>query len=226
MSFARLVLDTGNMVIRLPNKKLQKAGEVISEAGNSQSLSLLDIQKLTGYLNLVSTVVPLGRTFLRRLYKMEVYFSPQAAKYYKRRISGEARKDLAWWSEALRHPPERSIATRRREVIRAWSDAASTQGLGGYYLSQSQVHHEPDSAFSIPIPLSIAKGREHINMEEMRAVEQVLLHWASKSKGKVLVMYVDNLAVAHGIANWTIRGASMQVLRRCLLLASEYDLEV
>lgn len=145
---------------------------------------------------------------------MELYFPTQATTYHKRRISGEAHKDLAWWSEVLQHSQERSIATRSREVIRAWSDAASTQGLGGYYLGQGQVHPEPDSAFSIPIPLSIAKGREHINTQEMRAVEQVLLYWAPRWKGKTLVIHVDNRAVAHGIANWTIRGASMQVLRR------------
>jgi len=152
---------------------------------------------------------------------MELYFPPQAAKYHKQRISSEAHKDLAWWSEVVQYPPEISIATRRREVIRAWSDAASTQGLGGYYLSQSQKYPEPHSAFSIPITLSIAKGREHINTQEMGAFEQVLLHWASKWKGKTLVRHVDNRAVSHGIANQTIRGASMQVLRRCLLLASE-----
>ena len=67
VSFAGLVLDTGNMVIRLPDKKLQKARKVTSEACNSRSLSLLDIQKLTGYLNFISPVVPLGRTFLHRL---------------------------------------------------------------------------------------------------------------------------------------------------------------
>jgi len=87
------------MVIRLPNNKLQKARKVISGACNSRSLSLLDIQKLTGYLNFVSTVVPLGRSFLRRLYNIELHFLPQAAKYYKGRISGKAHKDLAWWSE-------------------------------------------------------------------------------------------------------------------------------
>ena len=201
VSFAGLVLDTGNLVIRLPNKKLQNAPRVISEACNSRSLSLLDIQKLTGYLNFVSTVVPLGRSFHRRLYNIEPFFPPQAAKYYKQRISSEVHKDLAWWSEGLRHPPGRSITTTRGKVIRAWSDAASTQGLEGYYLSQSQVHPEPDSAFTIPIPLSIAKGREHLNTQEMCAVKQVLLHWASKWKGKTLVMHVDNRAVAHGIAN-------------------------
>jgi len=145
---------------------------------------------------------------------MELYFSPQAAKYYKWQISGEAHKDLAWWSEALPHPPETSIAARRREVITAWSDATSTQGLGGSYLSQSQVHPEPDSAFSIPIPLSIAKGREHTNTQEMRAVEQILLHWASNWKAKALGMHIDNRAVAYGTADRTIRRASMQAPTR------------
>ena len=39
-------------------------------------------------------------------------------------------------------------------------------------------------------------------------------------------MHVDNRAVAHGLENQTIRGAPMDVLRRCLLLAAEYDLDV
>ena len=214
------------MVFRLPDNTRQKARKVISEACNSPSLSLLDIQELTGYLNFVSTVVPLGRRFLRRFYNMELYFPPKAARYYKRRMSGKVHKNLPWWSVALQQPPERSIATRRHEVIRAWSEAASTQGLGGYYLSQSQVHQEPDSAFSIPIPISIAKERAHINMQDLYAVEQLLQHWASKWNGEGLVMHVDNQAVAHGIANRIMREASMQGLRRCLLLASKYDLEV
>ena len=114
VSFAGLVLDTGKMVIRLPDKKRQKPQKMISEARHSRSLSLLDIQKITGYLNFVFTVLPLGRAFLRRLYNMELYFPPQAlaATYHKRRISGEAHKDLAWWSEVLQHSPERSIAPR------------------------------------------------------------------------------------------------------------------
>ena len=60
----------------------------------------------------------------------------------------------------------------------------------------------------------------------MRAVEQVLLDWGREWKGKALIMHVDNRAVVHALANKTIRGASMQVLRRCLLLATEYDLDL
>ena len=150
---------------------------------------------------MVSSVVPLGRTFLPCLYNMELYFPPQGTTYHKRRIFGEAHKDLGWWSVILQHSPERSIAPRSRNVIRAWFDAASTQELGGYYLRQGQRHPEPDSEFLIPPALSIAKGREHINTQEMRAVQQVLLYWAPMWMGKPFIIHVNNRAVAHAIAN-------------------------
>ena len=60
----------------------------------------------------------------------------------------------------------------------------------------------------------------------MRAVEQVLLYWGREWKGKRLVFHVDNQAVAYGLANGTIRGAPMRILRRCLLLATDYDLDI
>ena len=39
-------------------------------------------------------------------------------------------------------------------------------------------------------------------------------------------MHIDNRILVHGITNGTIRGATMNVLRRCLLIAAEQDLEI
>ena len=225
ISFAGIESETSTIVIRLPPKKLHKAHALVQKATTSRSLSQLEIQQLTGYLNFASKVVPLGRTFLRHLYNMELYFPP-GSKHNQKCLSSEAQRDLAWWSKALLHPPERSIANSRREVIHAWSDAASTQGFGGFYIRQNQAHPGPRLAFSIPIPLSLARGSKHINTQEMRAVEQVLLHWGSEWKEMTLVIHVDNRAVAYAVSKRTIwRGGSMNVLCRCLLLASEYDLD-
>jgi len=160
--FAGIEFETSDMVIQLSQKKLHKARVLVQKATTSRSLSLLEIQQLTGYLNCVAKVVPLGGTFLRRLYNMELYFPP-GSKHNRKHESSEAQKNLTWWSKALLLPPERSIANRRREVIRAWSDAASTKGFGGFYISRNQHHPEPGSAFSIPIPQSLAQGKEQIN---------------------------------------------------------------
>ena len=241
-SFAGIELDTKNMVIRLPKTKLEKARTTVQTATKATSLSLLELQKITGYLNFVGTVVPLGRTFLRRLYNMQLYF-PEHGRHLRRRISTGAQKDLTWWLKILRMEPERSIELRDRKVITLWSDASGAKGLGAFYVqgrqkqpggpeSQNQTQRdkfpEPQrgAAFSISLPRYITRTREHINTKEMRAVEQALLHWGRTWKHHRVVIHTDNRAVAHGIENRTIRGASMDVLRRCLLLAAENDLEI
>jgi len=60
----------------------------------------------------------------------------------------------------------------------------------------------------------------------MQAVKQLLLYWGKKWRGKTVRMHIDNRAVAHALSNRTIRGASMPVMRRCLLLATEYDIDI
>ena len=114
----------------------------------------------------------------------------------------------------------------RRDIVTLWSDAAGTKGLGAFYTSGIGQQPEPDAAFSISLPSYITRAREHINTKEMRAVEQALLYWGRQWRGSKVIMHVDNRAVAHGLENQTIRGAPMDVLRRCLLLAAEYDLDL
>ena len=117
------------MVIRLPERKLLKAQQLVQNAIDQTSLCLLELQKLKGYRNFVATVVPLSHTFLRRRYNMQLYF-PTERSYYRRRISSEAQRDLTWWQKVLAMAPERSIRKESRETISMWSDAAGTKGLG------------------------------------------------------------------------------------------------
>jgi len=92
-SFGGVELDTAKMVIRLPTRKLAKAQNLVTAAVNTDVLILVELQTLTGYLNCVCIVTPLGRTFLRRLYNMQIYF-PARGRQHRRRISSEANKDL------------------------------------------------------------------------------------------------------------------------------------
>ena len=156
---------------------------------------------------------------------MQLYF-PLGNRHCKRRISSEAQKDLLWWATAIAGSPKRSIAAQIRDLVSTWSDAASTKGLGAYYTTPSQPYPQIESILSIALPTSPIHQREHINTKEMRAVEQLLLYFGRGWKGKRVVIHTDNRVVSYGLANGTIRGASMEVLRRCLLLAAEYDLDL
>ena len=137
--------------------------------------------------------------------------------------------------------PERYIARQEREIVMLWSDAAGTKGLGAFFIDKRQracrlsssAHNQdattqpyPEAAFSIALPKYIMRKREHINTKEMRAVEQSLLYWGKHWRGTKVIMNIDNRAVVHGLENRTIRGATMNVLRRCLLLATNHDLEI
>jgi len=99
-SFAGVEFDISKMVIQLPATKLLKGQSITQRTAEKKSVSLLELQKITGYLNFVATVVPLGRTFRRRLYNIELHFPPGSG-YHKRRLSSEAREDLVWWAEIL-----------------------------------------------------------------------------------------------------------------------------
>jgi len=223
--FAGIKIDTETMVIRLPTKKLQKAQDLVQNALPRRSAMLLELQKITGYLNFVSTVVPLGCTFLRRHYNMELYCAA-GGRYYRRCLSTEARQDLIWWQDVLRGEPRRSIPTREQETISTWADGSCTKGIGAFYKCATQPLPQVDSAFAIELPSNLSRRREHINTQEMRAVEQGLLHWVERWRGHSVIVHMDNQTEAYGIANGTTRGKSMAVLRTCMLPATRYYLEL
>lgn len=103
------------------------------------------------------------------------------------------------------------------------TDAAGTKELGGFYTDN--IHSSPtsDAAISISMLAHIARDREHINTNQMRSGQQALLCWGRRWKGSKIMIRIDQRAVAHGLKSRTIRGAPMNILRRCLLLATEYD---
>ena len=121
--------------------------------------------------------------------------------------------------------PERAISNSDKDIVAAWTDTVSTKGLGTIFLRSGECNPHPGSAFSIHLPRHLMRAREHINTQEMRAVEQTLLYWGKIWSGKKVILNIDNRAVTYGIANRTIRGAPMTVLRRCLMLSAQFELD-
>ena len=235
VSFGGLLIDTRRMIIRLPPEKKTKGLALVSKYENAESVSLFDLQQLTGFLNFITAVVPLGRAFLRRLYNLQLFFP--AARFALRRISAEAQRDLSWWRNLLSSTGdiERVFMPQARKNFAMWTDAAGLKGLGGYFIANpdkcgTAAHHpgliQPEEAFMVALPRHIDQRQEHINTKEMRAVEQGILRWRHIWRGARVSLYIDNRAVVHGIANQSIRGNTMQVLRRCLLVASRSDIEL
>ena len=234
VGFGGVEVDSDQMVIRIPAAKRKKGLSLLHPyliSNINSSVSLFELQQLTGFLNFITSVVPLGRAFLRRLYNMQLFFP--SSQHARRRLSCDAHKDILWWNQLLGASGaiERNIAlsSMARPSVFVWSDAAGLKGLGGYFL-----HHQQQSfaeirigeAFSSSLPRDIQRKQEHINTKEMRAVEQCLLCWGTNWRGMRAVLHIDNQAVVFGIRNRSIRGRTMDVLRRCLMLASHLDIDL
>lgn len=79
-----LELDTLNFEIRLPQDKLTQLKLEIQKFKAKRSATLKELQSLIGMLNFACSVVPPGRTFLRRLIDLTIGLKKP---YHHRRLN-------------------------------------------------------------------------------------------------------------------------------------------
>ena len=228
IEFLGLIIDTGKMEARLPAEKKERALVRISQLAARKSCTLLDLQRVTGLLNFLSKVVPLGRTFCRRLYDLEQWFPTGGGKQVLCRIPSAVRKDLRSWRDLLPILNGILIIQPQRRQWRMWTDAAGKKGIGGFILPgegpQIPSYHEVTEFFSARVLFS--QRNDHINVKEMVAVHMAFKKWGQQLAGCHLVLFCDNTAVVSGLRRRTSRGRLMAILRKTLLLAACHDIEI
>ena len=228
IEFLGLIIDTAKMEARLPAEKKDRALVLIAQLAGQKSCTLLDLQRVTGLLNFLSKVVPLGRTFCRRLYDLEQRFPAGGGKQILRRIPSAVRKDLQWWRDLLPIHNGIFIIQPHRRHWRLWTDAAGKKGIGGFILPgegpQIPGYRQVTEFFSARVLFS--QRNEHINVKEMIAVHVAFKKWGPQLAGCHLLLFCDNTAVVSGLRRRTSRGRLMAVLRKTLLLAACYDIEI
>lgn len=67
LTFLGIELNSDQMIARLPNEKLNDLTQLIREWLHKKSCKRKELESLVGKLNHACSVVPSGRTFLRRL---------------------------------------------------------------------------------------------------------------------------------------------------------------
>jgi hypothetical protein len=233
--FGGIELDTLAMEARLPPAKLQKATELVEHALKKGKLSLPELQCLIGFLSFCCKVVPLGRSFLRRLYDATSNYPRSETSNYprsetgitkqRRRLTADMKADLRWWQRFLPSWNGIAIIHPARETLPLWTDASGNEGLGGYYLPTDTAPLKEltwSSAFSKPHPRH--HRHKHINYKEMLAILTAFRLWLPKFSSKHIAIHTDNTAVYHGLNKRSIRGPAMEPLREITLLAALHDI--
>ena len=68
--FLGLLLDTVNQIVCIPKEKVEKAVEMVDffTDANTKKVTILQVQRLCGFLNFLSSAIIPGRAFTMRFY--------------------------------------------------------------------------------------------------------------------------------------------------------------
>ena len=137
LTFLGLLLDSERQLVCIPLEKLNRAKELINFFLNKKNkkATVLQFQKLCGFLNFLCRCIVPGRTFLRRLYIATTNMGKKLKPHYRVRISEENRMDLRVWQRFLEYPlafarPFMDFNMLTASVIDMYSDASRNFNLG------------------------------------------------------------------------------------------------
>ena len=97
-NFNNIRFNTLAMDARLPQQKLTKARGLVTATAGRRSITLYELQSITGYLAFCAEVIPTGRSFLHRLYHAATPSITNGPRSRLIPIATEMRLDLHWWS--------------------------------------------------------------------------------------------------------------------------------
>lgn len=222
-------IDTLAMVARLPDRKRAKGRRLVGTALSDGRLTRHDTEVITGFLNFCTEVIPLGRTFLARLYQFEHTFENHHAS---RPLTAGARADLLWWHDLLPTTDgTRLLQDPTRRIVHLFCDA-SQQALGGFWYeaaaSQAEWH------LALPLPQESATAQLwadieaplHINIKEVLAIQACFQLWAHTWAHSVVIVHTDSNVALSGLRHGVMHGVSMDRLRDTLLLAAAADISL
>ena len=96
--FSGIELDSIEMSARLPAEKLAELINFLREWRSKKSCKPKELQSLVGKLNHACSVIPCGRTFLRRL--IDLLKGVQRFRPFLR-LNKQCQLDIEWWQEFL-----------------------------------------------------------------------------------------------------------------------------
>ena len=197
--FLGLLIDTVNQLICIPTDKVETALNMIEYFLNKRNhkATVLQIQKVAGFLNFLCKAIVPGRAFVRRLYSL-VIANDQLMQHHHVRITEEVRLDLQIWKEFLTNP----LVFRRPFVdpkqvmakdIDMYSDAPDcvTKGAGAY-CGRFWTVCQWDKHWMLT-------EKPSIDYLELYGVTIGVLLWINKFKNSHVKLHCDNKGVCRMI---------------------------
>ena len=185
LTFLGVTLDAGSKELRLPPEKVRRGLEAISKLLPCKKAKLQTVQSCIGLLSFACIAVPLGRTFLRRLYDL---CRGIRRPYHRVTISREARLDLRAWQIFLSRFNCRSMIDGRRwhrdPGLLLETDASGSVGFGAICGSAWLFGKWP-----------VTMQNDDIGVKELAAVVVAVTTWRERLAHRCVLIRSDNAAV-------------------------------
>ena len=212
ITFLGLVLDSDEMVIRIPNSKIHDLKEKIQAMLSKEKTTLQRVQSLIGSLSFACKAIPVGRPFLRRLIDLTVGVVPE--KHHHLRISKEVKEDLNVWFSFLSDYNGISVLHEKiwksNDELQLFTDS-STNGFGIYFNGAWANGAWPENWV-------LGGITKDITILEIFPIITSIFLWPSALTNQKIIFRCDNMAVCHIINSMTSKSKPVMIFVRKFVL--------
>ena len=193
MTFLGLLLNTITQTVSIPVEKIDRAKKLLTLLLGKKKVTVLEMQKMVGFLNFLCRAIIPGRASTRRFY-ME--FSPEMKPHYHIRLTQELKDDMHMWLNFLNEP---SIFCRPfldfndtmvADKINMYSDASGVIGFGAFC--------ENDWLAGLWNADFLNRCKPSIEFLELFVLVAGVLCWIRRFKNRRVILFTDN----HTVQTW------------------------
>ena len=223
LTFLGFLIDTVNQWILIPCKKLAKGLNMISNTlekyhskkAANRKLTVLQLQKICGFLNFLGRAIIPGRAFTRRLYSY--LCNKNLQQHHHIRMKEEMMLDLQMWKEFLLH---------QETYCRNFMDFSKV-------LTYQDVQFAMDALRNVNLGFRghcgtswmqgawnslIKKFQPSIEYLELFALVAGVIAWGERFSNRRILLRSDNLSICYMVNQTTSKCKNCMVLIRKLIL--------
>lgn len=215
MSFVGYEIDSIKSEVRLPQEKVEKCKQAISDILPKKKIQLKELQSVIGMLNFACGVVIPGRAFLRRLIDLTIGVKKP---FHHIRVTAEAKEDLQVWQHFLQEFNGKSLFLSEMflttDVRHLYTDAAKGFGFGAVLGSQWFLGTWTEWW-----------SEQNITLLELVPIVLALEAWRDPLRNKTVMLHTDNAALV-----WVINKQSskeklvMKLVRRLVRACLNFNI--
>ena len=215
LSFVGIELDATKFEARLPEDKIEKCKQLISDFLKRKKATLKEVQSLVGLLNFACSVIVPGRAFLRRLIDLTIGIKSPS---FFIRLKKEVKEDLKVWQDFLVAYNGVSMFHDDRwynsKYLNLYTDASGALGFGAIFGSKWCYGAWP-----------VGWTSYNIAFLEFYPIVLSLLLWGDEMKNQCILFFTDNEALVHVINKQTCKDKQlMQFVRKLVLICLKHNI--